>query len=178
MEQRQQARLAAAAAEAQAAGIASTSSGKPSPRSQLLRRELAKYMKEDAALEEYHFSLLKFWQRRATRTTSAETGEVVEEAAMPHLALIARLYHGIESTSCQAERNFSSLSLLLDNLRSSMAAFKVERMVFLRLNQRAIPEVHTLMEVLDRQSAARAECAKNVAVVQEELVGREENLPL
>ena len=59
-----------------------------------------------------------------------------------------------------------------------MAAFKVERMMFLRLNQRAIPEVDTLMEVLDRQSAAHAECAKTVAVAQEELVGREEKLPL
>ena len=89
--------------------------------------------------------------------------------------LIARLYHGIEAASCQAERIFS-LSLLLNNLRSSMAAFKVERMMFLRLNQRVIPEVHTLMEVLDHRSAASAECAKNVAVAQEELAGREENL--
>ena len=178
MEQRREARLAAAVAEAQAAVIASTSSGQPLPRSQPLRRELAKYMKEGASLEEHHFSLLELWQRRATRTTSAETGEVVEEAVMPHLAPIARLYHGIEATSCQAERNFSYLSLQLNNVRSSMSAFKVERMMFLRLNQRAIPEVHSLMEVLDRQSAARAECAKNVAVAQGELVAREENLPL
>ena len=138
---------------------------------------MAKCVKEDAALEEHHFSLLEFRQRRATRTASAETGEVVEEAVMPHLSVIARLYHGIEATSCQAERNFSSQSLLLNNLRSSMSAFKFERMMFFPA-ELAIPEVHTFMEALDRQSAARAECAKSVAVAQEELVGREENLPL
>ena len=36
---------------------------------------------------------------------------------MPHLALIARLYYGVEATSCQAERNFSALALLIGNMR-------------------------------------------------------------
>ena len=60
---------------------------------------------------------------------------------MSHLALLARLYHGVEATNCQAERNFSALALLIGNMRSSTGAFKVEQMMFLRLNQRRIPEI-------------------------------------
>ena len=70
---------------------------------------------------------------------------------MPHLALLARLYHGVVATSCQAERNFSALALLIGNMRSSMGAFKVEQMMFLRLNQRCIPEIVAYNRVIDRQ---------------------------
>ena len=58
---------------------------------------------------------------------------------MPFLALIARLYNGIESTSCQAERNFSALAFLIGHLRSTTAPGKVERLMFLRLNRLFIP---------------------------------------
>ena len=75
---------------------------------------------------------------------------------MPHLALLARLYHGVEAMSCQAERNVSALSLLTGNMRSSMGAFKVEQMIFLRLNQRCIPEIAAYNRVIDRQRS-RAE---------------------
>ena len=58
---------------------------------------------------------------------------------MHHLALLACLYHGVEATSCQSERNFSALAFRIAHLRSSMAPFKVEQMMFLRLNQDYIP---------------------------------------
>ena len=45
------------------------------------------------------------------------------------------VYHGIEATSCQAERNFSALAHLIGDLRRSMLASKVERMMFIRLNR-------------------------------------------
>ena len=70
----------------------------------LIERELRMYVAEDTQPEEDDFSLLEFWARRSRASTCAATGEV--EPSLPYLALIARLYHGIESTSCQAERNF------------------------------------------------------------------------
>ena len=69
-------------------------------------------MAEDVQPEETDFSLLEFWKRRRT--------------GMPFLALIARLYNGIESSSCQAERNFSALAFLIGHLRSTTAPGKVE----------------------------------------------------
>ena len=53
------------------------------------------YSAEDPHLEENDFSLLQFWLCRSKPSTCAETGEV--EAGLPYLALIARLYDGIES---------------------------------------------------------------------------------
>ncbi|CAN0392040.1 unnamed protein product, partial [Pylaiella littoralis] len=72
-------------------------------------------MAEDVQSEETKFSLLEFWKLRRT--------------GMPSLALIARLYNGVESTSCQAERNFSALAFLIGHLRSSIAPDKVERLM-------------------------------------------------
>ena len=65
---------------------------------------------------------------------SQATGELMAPPDLPHLPLVARLYHGVEATSCQAERNFSSLSFLIGTLRASMSPFKVEQMMFLKLN--------------------------------------------
>ena len=76
------------------------------------------YVAEDPTPEEDDFSLLDFWLQRSKATTCTEAGE--DEAGLPYLALIVRLYHAIDSTSCQAERNFSALALLIGNMRSSM----------------------------------------------------------
>ena len=67
---------------------------------------------------------------------------MVHDRGMPHLALLARLYHGVVATSCQSERNFSALSFLIAHLRSSIAPFKAEQIMFLHLNQDYIPEFH------------------------------------
>ena len=99
------------------------------------------YLAEDAHPEEDNFSLLAYWRRRSKPSACAETGEV--KAGLPYLALTARLYHGIESTSSQSERNFSALGFLIGSLRNSMLPAKVERMMFLRLNRLYIPEVKT-----------------------------------
>ena len=63
---------------------------------------------------------------------------------MPYLALIARLYHEIEATSCQAELNFLALAHLIGDLRSRMLVSKVERTMFIRLNRHLIDEVREL----------------------------------
>ena len=92
---------------------ASNASSSPSPvttvrRSAIIEKEMRIYLAEDPHLEENDFSLLQFWLRWSKPNTCAETGEEVE-AGLPYLALIARLYNEIESTSCQAESNFSAL---------------------------------------------------------------------
>ena len=46
--------------------------------------------------------------------------------------------------SCQAERSFSALAHLIDDLRSNMLASKVEHMMFIRLNRHLVDEVHEL----------------------------------
>lgn len=132
----------------------------------IIDRELRMYLAEDPAQEEDDFSLLEFWLRRSKPRTCAETGEV--EAGLPYLALIARLYHGIESTSCQAERNFSDLAFLIGNLRSSMLPGKVERMMFLRLNRLFIPDIKALDDAIQANKAAAARCQEKVTAVQAE----------
>ena len=109
----------------------SVRNGKP-----LLGRELTRYLAEGGQPDEAQFNLVSFWSRRGASTLEAGEEEVVHDRGMPHLALLARLYHGVEATSCQSERNLSALSFLIAHLRSSMAPFKVEQMMFLRLNQR------------------------------------------
>jgi hypothetical protein len=159
-------------AKAKGAAAASTAE-KTYGRGQSVRKELATYLAEKVEPEEDDFSLLEFWLRKSSPTTCAETGEVLAAAAMPHLALIARLYHGIESTSCQAERNFSALSLLIGNLRTTMAPYKVERFMFIRLNQHLIPEIQKLAAVTNAQRARAIDCAKKTAEVQEAVAGTE-----
>ena len=105
----------------------------------IIHRELRMYLAEDTHPEEDDFSLLAFWRRRNKPSAYAETGAV--EAGLSYLALITRLYHGIESTSCESEMNFSALGILIGSLRNSMLPAKVERMVFLRLNMLYIPDV-------------------------------------
>lgn len=168
LERRRAERLAKAKGEA-GMGAAKENRG----RSQLVRKELAMYLAEKVEPEEDDFSLLGFWLRKSSATTCEETGEVIAPAPMPHLALIARLYHGIESTSCQAERNFSALSLLIGNLRTTMAPFKVERFMFIRLNQHLIPEIRELTAVTNAQRAKAVDRAKKTAAVQEAVAGTE-----
>ena len=122
------------------------------------------YVAEDSHPEEDDFSLLQFWERRGKASTYAETDEV--KPGLPYLALIARLYHGIESTSCQAERNFSALSNVIGTLRSSMLPLKVEKMWFLRLNKLFIKEVKALHDAVEANKAAAARCKEKVTQVE------------
>ena len=82
-------------------------------------------------------------------------------SGVPNLAFIARLYHGIEATTCEAKQNFSALAHLISDLRSRMLASKVERMVFIRLNRHLIGEVRELEAAVVQ---ARATVAKNAQV--------------
>ena len=81
---------------------------------------------------------------------------------MPFLALIARLYNGIKSTSCQAERNFSAFAFLIGHLRSTTAPRKVERLMFLRLDRLFIPDIKALHDAVEAKKAAADRCKERV----------------
>ena len=139
---------------------ASSSSASPSAtvrRAALIGKELRLYMAEDVQPEETVFSLLEFWKRRRT--------------GMPFLALIARLYNGTESTSCQAERNFSALAFLIGHLRSTTAPGKVERLMFLRLNRLFIPDIKAFHDAVEAKKAAADRCKERVAQVEAAAAG-------
>ena len=88
----------------------------------LIGREVLVYLAEQGQLDVDAFSLLGFWNRRGTDSVCPTTSTVTSPAETPHLAFIAWLYHGIETTSCQAERNFSALAHLIGDLHSRMLA--------------------------------------------------------
>lgn len=94
------------------------------------------------------------------------------------LALIARLYHEIKSTTCQGERNFSALVLLIGNLRTTMAPFKVERVVFLLLNQGYIKEIKEHNQLVRMHEMAGEECIQQAAAEQQAVAGRRVEMPL
>ena len=126
-------------------------------RAALIGKELRLYMAEDVQPEETAFSLLEFWKRRRT--------------GMPFLALIARLYNGIGSTNCQAERNFSALAFLIGHLRSTTAPGKVERLMFLRLNRLFIPDIKAPHDAVEAKKAAADRCKERVAQVEAAAAG-------
>jgi len=68
------------------------------------------------------------------------------------LPIIALVVLAVDATSCQAERNFSSLSLTYDELRSSLDPENIEMLMFLKLNSVLIPEVARWRETEQRRS--------------------------
>ena len=117
------------------------------------------HLAEQSQLDVDAFSLLGFRDRRGTDSVCPTTSTVTSPAEMPYLALIARLYHGIEATSCEPERNFSALTNLIGDLRSRMLVSKVERTIFIRLNRHWIDEVLELDAAITQ---ARTRVAKSV----------------
>ena len=69
----------------------------------LIRREVLVYLAEQGQLDVDVFNLLGFGNRRGIDSVCPTTSTVTSLAEMPYLVLIARLYHEIEATSCQAE---------------------------------------------------------------------------
>ena len=114
------------------------------------------------------FNLLGFWNRRGTDSVCPTTSTVTPPAEITYLAFIARLYHGIEATTCQAERIVSALTHLIGDLRSRMLANKVERMMFIRLNRHLIDEVRKLDAAFAQARARVAKSAQISVAAQEE----------
>ena len=114
------------------------------------------------------FSLPGFWLRKSEPTLAQGTGELVAPPDLPHLALLLRLHHVVEAISCQAERNFSSLSFLIGTLRVSMSPLKVEQIMFRKLNQGCLPEVQKYNAVIAAQQERRSQCLHHVQSAQQE----------
>ena len=98
----------------------------------LIGLDVLVYLAEQDQLDVDPFNLLGFGIGGGTDSVCSMTSTVKSPAEMPFLAFSARLYHGIEATSCQAERSFSALAHLIS---------QVERMMFIRLNRHLIDEV-------------------------------------
>ena len=134
----------------------------------LIERDVLVYFAEQGQLDVDAFNLLGFWNRRDIDSVCPTTSKVTSPAKMPYLAFIARLYHGIEATSCQAERLFSALAHLIGDLRSRMLASKVEGMVFIRLNRHLITEVRELDAAVAQARAGAAKSAQKSVAAQGE----------
>ena len=86
---------------------------------------------------------------------------------MPYLALLARLYYGIQATSCQADRNVSAVAHLIGDLRYSRLARKVERIACIRLNRHKVKEVRELDAANARVRARAAKAAQKTEAALE-----------
>ena len=70
-----------------------------------------------------------------------DDGFAVGEGGWRLLPIIASVILAVDATSCQAERNFSSLALTFTELRASLDPETIEMLMFLKLNSDLIPEV-------------------------------------
>ena len=133
----------------------------------LIGREVLVYVAEQGQLDVDAFNFLGFWNRRGTDSVCPTKSTVTSPADMPYLAFIARLCHGVEATSCQAERFYSALAHLIGDLRSRMLARKVERMMFILLNRYLVDEVREL-DAAVAQALARVAKSTQISVAAQE----------
>ena len=113
------------------------------------------------------FDIPVLWNRRGSDSVCPTTGKVTSPAEMVYLSFIARLFHGVEATRCQAERNFSALAHLIGDLRNSMLAGKVEQMMFILLNRHFVNEVRELDAAVEQARARVAKSAQKSVAAQE-----------
>ena len=135
----------------------------PELRNDAALREMAAYMKEAAPKNDSKFDFLKNWEARGTDGVDP-SGKVVEPARWSDIGLFARLYAGVDTTSCQAERNFSALQQVLSDMRAGTLAHKTEKMLLLRLNRHLISEFARVEQELEALKVKRdAQEAPSVA---------------
>ena len=112
LEERREARVRAAAG-----GGGDSCSAEPQAvvtgRRMLIGREMLVYLVEQGQIDVDASNLLGFWNRRGTDSVCPTTSTATSLPEIPYLAFIARLYHGIEATTFQAEQNFSALAHLI-----------------------------------------------------------------
>ena len=109
----------------------------PELRKDAALREIAAYMKEAAPKNDSKFDFLQNWEARGTDGVDP-SGKVVVPARWPHVGLLARLYAGIDTTSCKDGRDFSALKQALSDMRADTLAHNTEKMLLLRLNRHHI----------------------------------------
>lgn len=110
--------------------------------------ELGEYMLEPAGKRH---ELLPYWKLNGTDTRDSGTGLVVLAARWPHLALLARLHAGVDSTSRQGERHFgggTDIGAAVSLLEwSGMPPWRIEEMLLVRLNRHLVPDVSDFRRV-------------------------------
>ncbi|CAB1113065.1 unnamed protein product [Ectocarpus sp. CCAP 1310/34] len=176
LEERRAARVAAASDGGASGSV--QAQGSATNRRVLIEREVLVYLAETEQVEVDDFNVLGFWNRRGTDSVCSTTGNVTSPAEMPYLAFIARLFLGIEASSCQAERNFSALSHLIGHLRCNMLSRKVERMMLIRLNRHLVDEVRELDAAVSLARAKAAKSAQKSVACQEERANKSIDLSL
>ena len=125
------------------------------------------YLAEEDQVDVDDSNLLGFG--KGTNSLCPTTGKVTSPAEKPFLAFIARLYHGIEATTCQAERIFSALDNLIGDLRSTMLAYEAERMMSIWLDRHLADEVRGLDAAVERARARVAKSVQKSMAAQEEM---------
>jgi len=129
--------------QAEAAEAAAQAAQKAALLTEQLRCEVKLYLEQPLVKDfRNQFDLLQYWKDKGSDKHDSETEPptLVQKAEFPLLARLARRYFCVDATSCEAERVFSCLALTLDDLRCSLGPVKTEKMMFLRLNKRMIPE--------------------------------------
>jgi hypothetical protein len=116
------------------------------------------------------FDVLKYWQSKSQPVLDADNN-VVSAAEFPTLSLLARQFLAVDATSCQPERNFSTLGHVVSDLRSSTASWKVDMLLFLRMNRHMIPEVAALQQAQQQRKSQAAANARAAAAVQAAVAG-------
>lgn len=116
------------------------------------------------------FDVVGYW-RSGGRPTVDKDGVVIEGPKFPLLSLLARIYLGIDSTSCQSERDFSVLATTLNKLRCSMDAERVRKMMFSRLNSNRIKEISDVNPGMEGIRAGQEEARKQAAEAQQKGAG-------
>ena len=111
------------------------------------------------------FDLLEYWRARAVDGLDG-SGKIVAPARWPHVGLVARVFAGIDTTSCLAERNFSSLKLVVSDLRASLGAEEIEKILFLRLNRHLIPGLGKVVRELESLKEERNGAADEAFVAK------------
>ena len=136
-----------------------------------LKHELTNYRGQHVEADVCGLSLPGFRLGKSELALAQGTNELVAPPDLPHLASLAHFYRGVEATRCQAERNFSSLSVLIDTSRASISPFQVEQMMFLKLIQGCLPEVQKNNAVIAAQQERRGQCVQDVQSAQESAAG-------
>ena len=129
-----------------------------------LKPELINYREQNVEANVCSFSLPGLGHHKSKPTRAQGTGEFVTPPDLPHLALLPCLYHGVSVNSCQADRHFSSLYVLIINLPASISSFKLEHMMFLELNQGCLPQVKKCNAVIAAQQTTHILSLRNLVM--------------
>jgi hypothetical protein len=127
---REEAKISSRQAAASAQAAASSS----------LASEVERYLAQAREPASLKFDILAYWRRKGTPQLDVETG-ITTPPEFPILSRVACQVFSVDATSCEAERNFSQLKLMVTRLRTRLSVLKVEMMLFLKLNMHLIPEL-------------------------------------